>query len=367
MEEKKRVQFIDMVKGLTILSVAIYHIIAPGMFRTFFAGTIGSMFFSFFFFSGYFYSPGKHPIGESLKSRTKSLLGPFFSYSIGFWIVGSIILIAQGAETFLDAVCCLRNFYAGSIWNRTIQDLFSWDYHSLGKNYPFLADFWFLPALFFASIVFILLIEKVATTLPKQIASIVLLLLITGILRAFTISLPYNLQIVPFYASFLILGYICRKQAVFDKFSGAKAWIIGILISVLTLGFSAYFGYGTNLFRGTFEEPEPLIMVFEFALGTACILGLSVLCKQFEDTGINVDSLAYLGSHSIYLYMYHVFIAWIICRFTGFSMRYDPETMTVDTFEKSLLLAIVSIAISIAISVMNYKGMFNFLKKTDKA
>ena len=48
-------------------------------------------------------------------------------------------------------------------------------------------------------------------------------------------------------------------------------------------------------------------------------------------------------------------------------MRYDPETMTVDTFEKSLLLAIVSIAISIAISVMNDKGMFNFLKKTDKA
>ena len=48
MKELKRVRFIDMVKGITILCVALYHIIAPGMFRTFFAGIIGSLFFCFF-------------------------------------------------------------------------------------------------------------------------------------------------------------------------------------------------------------------------------------------------------------------------------------------------------------------------------
>ena len=72
MEDKKRVRFIDMVKGITILCVAVYHIIAPGMFRTFFAGIMGSLFFCFFFFSGYFYSPGKKTLTESISSRAKS-------------------------------------------------------------------------------------------------------------------------------------------------------------------------------------------------------------------------------------------------------------------------------------------------------
>ena len=87
---------------------------------------------------------------------------PFFTYSLSFWFVGSVILIARAQETIMDALCCLRNFYAGSIWNRVIQDWFSWDYHSLGKNYPFLADFWFLPAMFIASILFIIIVEKIS-------------------------------------------------------------------------------------------------------------------------------------------------------------------------------------------------------------
>ena len=68
--------------------------------------------------------------------------------------------------------------------------------------------------------------------------------------------------------------------------------------------------------------------------------------------GANVDKLAYLGSHSIYLYMYHVLVAWLISSLTGFSMRYDPEALTADIFEKSVLLTAVSIAVSILISVL---------------
>ena len=179
-----------------------------------------------------------------------------------------------------------------------------------------------------------------------------ILLLITGVLSRFSISLPYNLHMIPFWSALVLLGYTCRQLKAFDRLEGAAAWICGTVASVVSIGLAVYFNYGTNLFRGTFEEPEVPVMVFLFAVGFGSIWGVSVICKQIEDMGINVGKLAFLGSHSIYLYMYHVFVAWLICEFTGFSMRYDPEEVTVLTFEKSLLLAIVTISISILISVL---------------
>ncbi len=348
---KKRVKYVDMVKGLAILSIAAYHIIAPGVLRSIFAGMSCVLFFSFFFYSGYFYKPGKTSMKDSIIARAKSLLVPFFTYSISFWFVGSAVLILKGKETIMDALCCLRNFFAGSIWNRVIQDWFGWEYHSLGKNYPFLADFWFLPAMFIASILFILLVQKVSKSVVSQIITIVVLLAATGVLRFFEISLPYNLQLIPYWTAIILLGQIARSVNIFDKLSGAAAWVTGIVTAVVPIGIAAYFALGAKMFRGEFDKPEPLMMVVVFLLGCIGTYGVSLVCKQIEDRGVKVDKPAYLGSHSIYLYMYHVFVAWIICMFTGFSMRYDPKNVTGEQLAISIVLAVVSIAVSILISV----------------
>ena len=141
-----------------------------------------------------------------------------------------------------------------------------------------------------------------------QFIAMAVLLCITGVLSHFSIASPYNLHFLPFWAALVLLGYTCKLLRVFDRLKGMAAWISGVLAAVAS--------------------------------------------KQIEDIGVNVSKLAFLGSYSIYLYMYHVFIAWLICRFTGFSMRYDPETVTTLTLEKSILLALVSIVISILISVL---------------
>ncbi|MEE3492551.1 hypothetical protein [Ruminococcus sp.] len=198
---------------------------------------------------------------------------------------------------------------------------------------------------------FILLVEKVSKSVVSQIITIVVLLAATGALRFFGISLPYNLQLIPYWTAIILLGQIARNGNLFDKLSGAAAWVTGIVTSVVPIGIAAYFTLGAKMFRGEFDKPEPLMMVVVFLLGSIGTYGVSLVCKQIEDSGVKVDKLAYLGSHSIYLYMYHVFVAWIICMFTGFSMRYDPKNVTGEQFAISLLLAVVSIAVSILISV----------------
>ena len=334
---KTRVKFVDMVKGLAILAIVVNHIIAPGILKSIFGGMSCVLLFAFFFYSGYFYHVGKKSIKDGIVARAKSLLVPFFTYSLSFWLIGSVILLIKAQETIMDALCCLRNFFAGSIWNRVIQDLFGWEYHNLGKNYPFLADFWFLPAMFIASILFILLVEKVSRSVVSQVITIVVLLAATGALRFFGISLPYNLQLIPYWTAIILLGQIARNVNLFEKLSGAAAWVTGIVTSVVSIGITAYFTLGAKMFRGEFDKPEPLIMAAVFLLGCFGTYGVSLICKQIEDSGVKVDKFAYLGLHSLYLYVYHVFIAWIICMITGFSMKYDPENVI--ELERSLFPA----------------------------
>lgn len=122
---------------------------------------------------------------------------------------------------------------------------------------------------------FILLVEKVSRSVVSQIITIVVLLAATGALRFFGISLPYNLQLIPYWTAIILLGQIGRTIKIFDKLSGVAAWVTGIVTSVVSIG----------------------------------------------------------------------------CMITGFSMRYDPENVTGEQLAISVVLAVVSIALSILISV----------------
>lgn len=56
---KNRVNYVDMVKGLAILSIAVYHIIAPGVLKTIFSGLSCVLFFAFSFIRAFFINPEK--------------------------------------------------------------------------------------------------------------------------------------------------------------------------------------------------------------------------------------------------------------------------------------------------------------------
>jgi fucose 4-O-acetylase-like acetyltransferase len=230
---QKRLNYVDMIKGLCILVVVFYHLTAPCGLKTVLDHLSVSALIAFFFISGFFHRPGKRTLGENLWSRFKALMIPFFQYSLFFWAVGTIVLVSTGKETLIEGLLCLRNFFAGCIWNRTIQNWFGWEYYSLGKRYMFLADFWFLLALMLASIVFLLIIDHVIKSKAKTLVMAGVLFAVTGVLRAFAIDLPYNIQLVPFWAGLLVLGAFAGNYNLFDisKFSAAHESLSGRMAS----------------------------------------------------------------------------------------------------------------------------------------
>ena len=114
----KRMRFADMMKGMAIVFFIIYHIMAPCGFRLIIDHFCDSALIIFIFYSGFFYKPGAKSYGENLKSRAKGLMIPFFKYSLFFWLVGSVVNVIKGEENITEAFLCLRNFFAGCIWNR---------------------------------------------------------------------------------------------------------------------------------------------------------------------------------------------------------------------------------------------------------
>ena len=121
MNTQKRLNYVDMVKGIAVVWIVIFHLIVPGTIKNAVTHLADSMLLAFFFYSGYFHKPGKRSIGENIRIRAKATLIPFFKYSVFFWVIGSAWLLYTKNETVTEALCCLRNFFAGCIWNRVIQ------------------------------------------------------------------------------------------------------------------------------------------------------------------------------------------------------------------------------------------------------
>ena len=352
-DTKKRLQFADMMKGRAILGVLFYHLTAPCGFKYVLEHITENFLIVFFFFSGYFYKVGKRSLGQSIGTRFKATMFPFVKYSLIFWVIGSAYLLIAGLETIIDALCCLRNFYGGCIWNRVIQNWFGWEYHSLGKRYMFLADFWFLLALLLASVLFFVLAEFVLPSKWKTLTASVVLFAVTGVLRAFAVSLPYNLQLVPFWTAFLLLESLAQYNSAFELkwMSGAKGWISSVIALAAGVAIAMLKEPSVNLFRGNFAEGEVVSMLLTIASSLLFIWGLGNICRLAETSGIRVKELSWLGSHSLLIYLFHMFFAWIICIITGFSLSFE-ETVTFDVVLKSLLLGVVCLGLCILLNII---------------
>ena len=352
----RRLQSVDAMKALAILTVVFYHLMAPCAVHTVLRHIIDPMLILFFFCSGYFHKPGRRTPGENIRIRLKTTMVPFIKYSLLFWFIGSVWMVTAGTETVMEALWCLRNFFGGCIWNRVIQNWFGWEYHSLGKRYFFLADFWFLPAMLFAGILFFLIADKVLSSRKKTTLCAAACLAVTGILLAFHIDLPYNIHLVPFWAAFILLGAFAGQKKLFGHppLSGAKGWGLSLLLLAAGITLAMFKPEVPNLFRGHFPEDEVVSMLLTTAASLLIICGLGMVCRLAEIKGFRMKELAWLGSHSLTVYLWHMFFAWIICMITGTSIGY-PDNADAGLVFRSVLLSFGCLVLSVLCAVVTDK------------
>lgn len=320
---KKRLQFVDALKGIGVLWIVFYHLTAESGFKNYVLNPLMELFLVlFFFFSGYFYKSKATSLGKNIGKRALSLLVPFAVYALIFWAIGTLYLTLTNQAPFLETLGCLRNFFIGAIWNRDIQGWFKWDYYSLGKRYFYLADFWFLLALFFASLLFFLIIDKVLKKTPFALTSVIILFALTGLCVGFRFTLPYNLHMVPYWTAFMVLGAFIGNKKLIELPSlgrGMKYGIGGALL-VASIVIAILKTPALNQFRGSFSgDNEVVSMLLCIAAALPFLCGIGILFGQLEKDGLRLNEAAWLGVHSFTYYLFHMFYAWLLSIIFGFS------------------------------------------------
>lgn len=241
-QNKARIEEFDIAKGISILCVILGHLGIYNVNRIVFTFHMPI----FFLISGYFIST-KNSFEEFLKKKFRGIIWPY------------------GFTCFL--ICLLSipiSYYEHQdIWN----NLFIWicgsfygaglpDVPIIFNNYsPFIGALWFLPALFWGTLITRKIIDispYFSSTENNNISFLIFsVIFYVGWKTAETIWLPFDIQAGMTSSLFIFIGYLAKKYHVFS-YKIPQEWILFLLfISIWNMKYfnglwfvKNYFGNG---------------------------------------------------------------------------------------------------------------------------
>ena len=237
LDDMKREKWIDNAKGIAIILVILAHVNAAWGFA------YGFHLVVFFLLSGYTFKKADN-IKDFAVKKFSRLMIPYF-YTCGAIIIMDIInsyLINKDDSivtiTGILSKDLMRSFFAsGSITNfGTIE---------LGTR---IGAIWFLPALFFAIVLFQFLRQYCKNDLSLGLASVGSLLL--SFITAPFIWMPFSVQSGMLAVPFIFFGHYVKKKEIISKI---KNWYYVIALGVLLTGIKVGLCY-IGFVRGTMAD-----------------------------------------------------------------------------------------------------------------
>ena len=346
--EKKGLQYIDMIKGAALLMTVFCHLMAPCIGRVILTHLECIALACLFFFGGFSYntcrlSPAENradrfKTAERIKVKTAALMLPFLRCSLLLWAAGSVYLVSAGRESVRAALICLRNYFAGALWNSSLMSLLHLKSFSVGERYFYMTDLWILPAMLFACTLFYLTADRALRSFRETMMLSAVLLLITGVFAGFGLALPYNLHMAAYWTLFMLLGAYAGRYRLFDRIRREEKWVPGIVSLGLGITIAMIRPAPGDLSCGSFGENELLSMLLCVIASVPAIWGMGQLASLAQGSGVRLKQLEWFGTNYLSVFITHRFIAWIISAVTGFSLMYK-ESVTGRTVAGSLLLS----------------------------
>lgn len=269
---KKRLEWIDNIRGVMIILVAIGHIITDGSIDNTFNSIMRMP--TFFMISGFLFK--FKPIKPYLKHKFTHLIIPYFIYLIP---ILAIQMYLEG-NSFLEYVT--RLILGGAFL-----------YGQSGV-------FWFITCLFFTQQIF-----NLFNGWPTQkIALIMLLFLSTAYINAIffpNILIPMSINVCLYSCPLFFLGFIFKKHI--EKIN--VPIILPIIILLLIYVLSTF--YFNNLYTNM-SHREYGVPFLSFILSVISGLCVILLFKPFK----NLHFFSFFGRASLVIMYLHVPIKYIL-------------------------------------------------------
>ena len=224
---KSRVGWLDVGKGIGMVLVIFAHDHIPKTLKTFIYTFHMPL---FFFLSGFLFSPTKyHRFSSFFISKCKSLIIPYFSFSI---IVYIWFLFRYQIGDIDYSSSLLKPLIGTLIGNRNTD----WTVH--------IGALWFLTCLFITELLFYFLKTRLKTNLLVSIALIITSFLGYLYSRFLGEPLPWNIDAAFIAVLFFGAGYVYKENTqTLSHFLNMKGLLIFCFLNIVT-------GYLNFLFSG---------------------------------------------------------------------------------------------------------------------
>ena len=324
MEQKTgRISELDAVKGLGLLYVMSFHflIFAHDMASVIFNKMISvtAVMIIFFLASGYSYRPGKTP-GQNIYKRIITLLKPFIIYTVAVTVIYLAINVWQGTANFREIGEDFYYLFAGKGLVEMISP------GSFNENLSIIPaePYWFLRQLILMSLIFYPLVDFVLKKLRNLFFIIVPLFGISALLCAFCPQLPWDFEVTPALAAYMLIGAWCGKKNLLQRFSEKRLHPVVIALVLIFTAAVAYINLellpcGQGLGRGYFSTvlppgPDVFAAILTTALTVLPFIWLSCTLSKTKVVG---RFIVWLGRNSLSVYLVHMLIGMSFFSITG--------------------------------------------------
>lgn len=288
----KRVEWVDIAKGIGMILVIIGHLSVP--YTDLWIYTFHMPLF--FFLSGAVFSGAKYRFSVFLKKKVKSLVIPYFALGFGIFLFFSALYL------YYDNTGNIPPDFVKNALDTPSNMFFDF---LIQKGYW---TVWFLACLFVAEIMFYFIIKLSRNTLwiTVTVSSVICL---GGLIyyRCGGVALPWNIDIALTAQFFICIGYAFSNSRILGKFASyitkdstyPKRFLTAALFLAINAvtGFASFklSGSSVNMSVGTYGIE--VLTIISALSGILFVVSVSSMIKS--------RFLSYLGRNTMLVFAWH--------------------------------------------------------------
>ena len=361
-----RINFLDYAKAISIICVISIHV---GFYQinsiVLFAMPL------FFMATGYSFNSTKRTIKENIFLRFKTIMLPFFIFMLVYAGIEMIRAYLFGYGDYRVLFSSLTNTVYGSgilpfdtkitTYLREIMSYKAQPLNGVDVILPSNCHLWFLPAMFTAYALFVLLFKPASKNLLAKIACIIVLLAIAALEAIFPFmkQLPFGLGRGAIGAGFMFVGYWLKETKILERESvplniGVCLASASVYVLALCLGSD-----GSAMVRSFYGPYGVLSVLLTFVGGVGGAVLLLQLCRLIEKIPFEKAKklLAFSGQNVMVLYLVHMAVkflldAFYICLINQGNMLLLDEYKMALLPQQAFVFMIIEIIVIIAVCLV---------------
>lgn len=282
---KKRIDWIDVAKGVSIILVIIGHSIKYN--SEIYRFILSFHMPLFVILSGITYKPpkDKEKIKSNIKKYIKQLLVPYL-------ITLLIITIGQQFKNYnsISLAVFLEQLVENLFWGNGL------NYSLLGHTFKSVGPIWFLITLFISKILFDILNYKLKGQKLETNIVIYSFCAFAAIKIGHIIWLPLNLDLVLIFLFYLYVGFLIKKYEKILKKYNIVIFLLSFAIWGICLGLNLNIELAYRLY------PVDILSVIESLCASYCVIEL---CKVISQSKMLNKLLSNIGKISLIILCIH--------------------------------------------------------------